>query len=212
MKKILLTVFALLGTYSLTFAQNFWDGSSSKFEFGANVGYNVSYVTVGASSLSTYSYTAGFNAAVSADMALSDRWSIKAKLIYDQKGWGDDLYYQAGLTTSNYTYHLNYVTLPIMANWHFGRTRHWYLNFGPYAGFLISAKETTTNTDVKSSFNNKDFGLAAGIGYKFEITDNIKLFIESDGQSGVTNIFKQGLGTSYQNVRSSFNVGVNFSL
>ncbi len=43
--------------------------------------------------------------------------------------------------------------------------------------------------DLKDDFNSTDFGLAFGIGYKFEINNNIKLYIEYDSQSGFSDVF-----------------------
>ncbi len=55
--------------------------------------------------------------------------------MYDQKGWDDGT-----ITDVNGTfitdYNLNYLTVPVMANWHFGRTKNWYLNFGAYTAIL----------------------------------------------------------------------------
>ena len=107
---------------------------------------------------------------------------------------------------------LNYVTLPIMANWHFGSNRNWYLNFGPYVGFLVNAEESELGLDLKDGFKSTDFGFAFGIGYKFEIDDNIKLYIEYDGQSGFSDIFEENSGDAIRNGRSSFNIGALFSL
>jgi outer membrane protein W len=177
--------------------------NASDIELGGNIGFNST--TVSNSSYSNSAYKTGLNLGVSADYYFSDRWSVKAKLIYDQKGWKDD-YYSVNLN-------LNYVTLPVMANWHFGRTRNWYLNFGPYAGFLISASSEGMN--VKSSFNSTDFGLALGIGVKIPISDNLKIFIEDDGQAGFTNILKSNSNTNgakILNSRSGLNVGLNFIL
>ena len=99
-----------------------------------------------------------------------------------------------------------------MANWHFGSNRDWYMNFGPYVGFLISAEDSELGLDLKDGFKSTDFGLALGIGYKFEIDDNLKLFIEYDGQSGLSDIFEENAGDSIRNARSSFNIGVLFNL
>ncbi|MDG1057558.1 MAG: hypothetical protein P8O83_07495, partial [Flavobacteriaceae bacterium] len=62
-----------------------------------------------------------------------------------------------------------------------------------------------------------DFGFAFGIGYKFKINDNIKLYIEFDGQSGFSDIFEENSGdlirtiSTIRNVRSSFNIGALFN-
>jgi len=207
MKKILTTLFLIAGSYSLSFAQNFAQANNG-VEFGVNVGYNASYLT---ENLNSTSVASGFNFGISADFPLSESWGIKAKVIYDQKGWGDGfLTTSTGATITDVNYRLNYITIPLLASWHFGWTKNWYVNFGPYVGLLMSASETTDNIDVKSSFNSTDEGLALGVGVKFPISDNVKLFIETDGQSGLVNVFKDSNGAIYQNVRSSINVGLNF--
>lgn len=96
-----------------------------------------------------------------------------------------------------------------MANWHFGRTRNWYLDFGPYVGFLLNAKEDEYNTDLKSAFNSTDGGLALGIGVKIPISRTAKFFIEYDGQSGITNVFSDSDVTT-RTLRGSINLGINF--
>jgi hypothetical protein len=97
-----------------------------------------------------------------------------------------------------------------MANWHFGRTRNWYLNFGPYVGFLLNAKETAGSTPLNEVFNTVDAGLDAGIGIKFRISDKAKFFIELNGQGGVTDIIKDNGGSALRNSTSALNVGINF--
>ena len=98
-----------------------------------------------------------------------------------------------------------------MANWHFGKTRKWYLNFGPYAGFLLSAKASQYTGSVKEAFNSVDGGLAYGIGVKLPVSEKAKFFIEFDGQAGVANVFKNsGSSSNIRNGRGSFNIGFNF--
>ena len=202
MKKNLTLLVILLGIYSASCAQ-----TRTKAEFGLNVGFNSSMVITVLGSGSTGT-GGGFNAGASGDFYFSNSWSLKAKLIYDQKGWsGDDVFGELG--TGNY--HLNYLTIPLMANWHFGKTRNWYLNAGPYAGFLMSASQSSNNADIKPRFNSTDFGLAFGIGVKFPIAEKAKLFLEYDGQGGLSNIFNSSI-QQFQNIRSAFNVGVSFPI
>jgi len=134
------------------------------------------------------------------------------ELIYDNKGWADCFIEDNNANSITTDYEVNYVTLPIMANWYFGSNRNWYLNFGPYIGFLVNAEATESDLNVKDGFKSTDFGLAFGIGYKFELDDNIKLFIEYDGQSGLTDVFENNTGSAIRNGRSSFNIGALFSL
>jgi len=78
-----------------------------------------------------------------------DRWSGKTKLIYDQKGWNNNFIdFQEGSFSAK-NFRLNCLTVPVMASWHFAPKRNWYLDFGPYLGILLNARETDYNTDVK---------------------------------------------------------------
>jgi opacity protein-like surface antigen len=203
MKKILTTLLILSGIYSVSLAQ-----TRNTAEFGVNIGYNAAGITYSGTGISS-EYTSGFNAGVSAEYYFSDSWGIKGKLTYDQKGWGNGyLSFDDGTEIDGINFHLNYLTIPVMADWHFGRMRNWYLNFGPYVGVLLNTTESSNSgADVKSLFNTTDVGFAGGIGVKFPISNSVKLFIEADGQSGITNIFKDSGGETIQNVRSSINFG-----
>jgi hypothetical protein len=207
MKKIFTTLFMVMGIYTITHAQNKSNGS----EFGVGIGYNASYVT---SSNQSTDATSGLNIALHNDFYFSDRWSLKVKAVYDQKGWAHGF---LTVGTTNYPsvdYKLNYITVPVMANWHFGKTRNWYLNFGPYIGFLMNANAKIpngNNVDVKPVFNTVDGGLDVGIGIKFPVSNRSKFYIEYDGQSGVGDIFQSSTGGDrVLSTRASFNIGLTF--
>lgn len=205
MKKLFITAILALGITTVSNAQDKGD-----VEFGVNVGYNSSMVSSSSSAQSSDT-SSGFNIGFAADYFFSERWSIKGKLIYDQKGWDNGfIENQSGIVKTDYN--LNYVSVPIMANWHFGSKRNWYLNFGPYIGFLLNAEETALKTDVKEYFNSTDFGLAFGIGVKIPVSDKLKISLEYDAQSGLTDIFKDNTGQRIQGARGAFNVGLNFMM
>lgn len=200
----------ILGILAFGFTQTTTAQKKGDVEFGLNIGYNSSTVSA-SDSYSESDAGNGFNAGLAADYYFSDRWSIKAKLIYDQKGWNNG-YFENTMGYYKADYNLNYLTIPVMANWHFGQKRNWYLNFGPYAGFLLSAKESSHDTDVKDGFSNSDFGLALGIGVKIPISNKLKLSFEYEGQGGFNDIFKENDYSAVRNTRSSFNIGINFLL
>lgn len=203
MKK-LFTIFLVVASCSTAFSQE-----KGNFEYGFNVGLNVSGVTVGTNYTSDSKI--GFNVGAFGDYFFSDRWSIKAKLNLDQKGWNGG-YFSNNNVGSLTNYRYDYLTVPVMANWHFGRKRNWYLNFGPYVGFLIDAKETNLDIDLKDLSESIDAGLALGIGVKIPVTDKIKILLEVDSQSGLADIIKNNQGGSTTNNRSSLNAGFVFGL
>jgi len=205
MKKLIIVSLLSLGTLS-AFAQQ-----KGSFELGLNVGYNGATVTSGANTNS--SYRSGINVGVIGDYFFSDRWSIKTKLTYDQKGWAKGFIQNLNTGESFPTdYKIDYLTVPVMANWHFGKKRNWYLHFGPYVGFLMSASETRFNTDLKDGMQKTDFGLDVGIGVKLPVSKRAKLILELDGQSGFLDIISQNQGQIILNSRSSINVGFVFDL
>lgn len=209
MKKIVCIALLMFGFSFNNYAQQKGD-----FEFGFGLGYNFSNVHTSEESTDTGS---GINVSGSADYYFSDRWSIKGKLIYDQKGW-DNGFVDNSLDPINpkpfYTtdFNLNYLTVPVTVSWHFGKKRNWYLNLGPYAGFLLNAKETTGGLNVTDYFNTTDFGIAWGLGVKIPVSDQFKIFLEYQEQSGFTDVFKESNTSAIFNSRGSLNVGVNFLL
>lgn len=190
------------------------------FELGGNLGLNLSNISEIDNENATDSRIA-FNVGASGEYYFSESWGIKTKLIFDQKGWGngfeetpvfDDDGNVISIQSGETDFALNYLTVPLMANWHFGRTDNWYLNFGPYVGFLLSAESTEGGTDIKDSLNSTDFGLAAGIGVKIPLNNNAKIFFEYEFQSGFADIVPDNSGDALRNGRSSLNAGILFSL
>lgn len=210
MKRVLITSMTILGFIVTSSAQN-----KGKIEIGLNAGLNSSNAST---SYDSADPSIGFNFGASADYYFSDSWSLKAKLIYDRKGWDNDLIpvsdgFDPVVRFARTDINLNYLTIPVMAGWHFGNKKNWYLNFGPYIGFLMNAKETRFDTDIKESFNTVDGGIAFGIGVKIPVSDKFKVFIEYEGQGGMAEVFKYNdYDDTIVNVRSSLNVGINFLL
>ena len=207
MKKLLLiTAIAAFG-FTIINAQS----DSGDFELGIGLGVNLSNVSDIQGDNNAGSLFS-FNIGASGEYYFSDRWGIKAKLIYDSKGWSDGFITDENFDTVTTDFKLKYLTMPVMANWHFGSNRNWYLNFGPYVGFLLNAEDSELGLDLKDGFNSTDIGIALGIGYKFEIAENTKLYIEYDEQTGFTDIFEQNERNAISNRRMSINMGVLYSL
>ena len=213
MRRIFTTLIIVLGFYSLSSAQGFYGPSSAtpqkgSVEFGFNIGLNSAYVQDANSNQHTDG-VAGLNVGVSAETYFSDQWGLKLKVIYDQKGWANGYLDFGDVEEDGVVYKLNYITVPLMADWHFGRSKNWYLDFGPYVGFLTSAN--AGGYDVKSAFNTVVGGISLGLGVKIPISNKAKFFIEYEGQGGVSNVFQETSdGSNVQNVRGSLNIGVNF--
>ena len=211
MRKFFTTILILSSFSATVYSQ-----TKGYVELGANLGYNLSNVAVNPYT-SNYSFRSGFNLGVSGEYYFSEKWGIAAKLLYDEKGWNDGFIYFLNQPKQTTNYQLNYITVPIMAALHFGKTKNWYARAGFYTGFLLDAKETSANTNLKAIFNGVDFGGAAAIGVKFHLTDKVKFFVESDAQTGAKAIFSGNsadeiFGLDARNYRIGINFGVNFPL
>ena len=104
---------------------------------------------------------------------------------------------------------INYLTLPVNANWHFGSTRKWNLNFGPSIGFVMSAK--FDGNDIKDLVVATQVGLNYGIGYKIFVNEKFSILIDYQGMTGLTGIDDSG-DTSLKNAYGSFNLGAVIKL
>ncbi|UMY65230.1 MULTISPECIES: porin family protein [unclassified Flavobacterium] len=178
-----------------------------KLELGLQLGGNQSTV-----SNNNYSEdpSYSFNVGASAEYYFSNEWGLKVRAIYDRKGfdegyyrWVDDNIYLAD-------FNLDYLTIPVTAVWHFGDDNAWFLDFGLYYATLLRGRETSHDADLKDDFRTSDAGVAFGIGYKFPVSDRLRMFVQLDGQGGFTDIYK-GEG-DVQTSRLALNVGCNFLL
>lgn len=202
MKK-LLTLVLLIASTTLMFSQDDADQMTAEYpvggdtEFGLFAGINSGFITENgftpADGTSTV-YRIGFGA--HADYYFSKTWSIRARVNYDTRGFKDD--------ATDAKLNANYLSIPIMANWHFGKRKRWYLHFGPFIAFNLSAD--IEGTDVKDQLDSTEFGSAIGIGVKIPVGDKY-IFIESDGLNDFT-----GPSDLEEDkfVRSSLNVGIIF--
>ncbi len=208
MKKELLAIaFTIFGLLSVN-AQDRGD-----FELGLAAGISFANISSSEEQIDTSSRTA-FNIAASGEYYFSESWGLKAKLIYDSKGWGDQqITNEITNETITTDFKLNYITIPLLVNFHYGYNRSWYSGFGPYVGLLASAEDSELGVDLKEGFSSNDFGIALNIGYKLQVDEKIWLFAEVDAQVGLSDIFQEDLGDqNITNVRGSLNVGALFSL
>jgi len=136
------------------------------------------------------------------DYYFNDRWSVRSGIELLNMGDSGFLFIQRGLE-------LNYINIPIHANWHFGSTRKWNLNFGLTPGFLTKAEEN--GMDVSNVVESFQLGFAYGIGYKLEITENFGFLFDVQAFAGLTN-YGSNSGSDEQNVAASWSIGAVLKL
>ena len=202
MKKIVLVVAIAVFGFTTSNAQS----DKGDFTLAPQIGVNLATYYAGSSNV-TFNNRNSFAGGLVGEYYFSNRWSLRSGLLYDPMGVKD------GFDNVD---KLNYLTIPLNANWHFGSNRNWYLNFGLGVAFLLSAEADLsdgTTVDLKDSVPGTDFGLMLGIGYKFDISDNFQLCIDYQGYGGFSNLDEaNNLPFDVRNSRSSFNIGGIFNL
>lgn len=190
MKKIILAMAILC--VGMTQAQQREKGT---IEIIPHIGFTISDFS--GSDANDNGAVSSLNLGVGVEYYLNNRWSIRSGLNYETMGSDID----------DTILGLSYLTVPLNANWHFGKTRKWNLNFGPSVGLLTYAKLGDVN--VKDDFNKLQVGLNVGIGYKFELTKKLSLLVDYQAMAGLTDASKD---LNIKNNYGSLNVGAVFKL
>lgn len=145
---------------------------------------------------------------VTGDYYFNNRWSLRSGLSFDNMGG------EYSIGSDKYIDKLNYLSIPVNANWHFGSTRKWNLNFGLSPSFLTSAKVEINGKTEKlpnGTINSFQLGLTYGIGYKIEINKKFGILIDAQFFNGLTNISADS-SLSFFNSGDRYSIGGVFQL
>ena len=135
---------------------------------------------------------------------------------------------------------LNYLELPILAKFSWGRTLIFYANGGPYLGYLLHAEEKTkgtstiyadqkgdpltiqgypvppqdftANTDITSSIKRFNVGITGGAGLALPIDARNKLFFDARFEYGFINIQKSSADGSNNTGNVLLSLGWSYRL
>ncbi|MCF3107690.1 PorT family protein [Niabella sp. CC-SYL272] len=229
MKKFILAL-AITAVTSLTFAQ-------IKMKIGVKAGLTIPNLTSGNSdnplSFGYRSLLAG-SAAIHAEFYTSRYFSIQPQLEYSPQG-GKKSGIQAFTTPTEISQQfpagmapaflyadyksraeMHYIMLPILAKYHLNLKKKWstYIAAGPFASYLLSAKNITKGTSiiyldkykaeplnpVAQSFDSKNnitsdlhrfnTGISGHLGVDYKIAGGCSAFIEAGGNYGLVDIQK----------------------
>jgi len=234
MKKLIyLSVFGLLFFCFSAKAQN--------VAIGVRGGISIPNLSAGGSEQnplnSGYSSRQGPDFGLFADFKVSNLFSIEPMVQYSSQGGKKDglqavpgdqfsAYFQATQqSTPTYLYanynseaKLNYLMIPVLAKfgWNLGKSSPWrfYVDAGPFAGFLLNAHQVTSgtsnvysdpagtqalpglpaqnfagNTDIKDQLHTFNLGIEGNVGFAYKIGPS-SIFVEGGGNYGFLNIQK----------------------
>lgn len=218
------TTFLLITIALITFKTAAQD---SKIKFGIQGGLNYSsfrgYETYSDKDNPSFAYLFG----ISFQYRIKENLSIKADINYERKtqiAKSTIELWEASespiLINGNYTFktttYLNYIMLPIMLKYNFSKDKSFYVNGGPYLGYLlksgakIDAKNIPgINTDDEETTKYRkslDYGLSAGIGKEFKLNGNHQIYVELRENLGLANIAKSNSLYTYTIKTNSINL------
>nr|MBP6411445.1 outer membrane beta-barrel protein [Pseudarcicella sp.] len=91
----------------------------------------------------------------------------------------------------------DYLVLPIMLKYNFSNKNSFYVNAGPFIGFLLKSNLTNDLEKINNLkynpvstthlHNKTDFGISIGLGKTFSINKKNAIFIEFRENLGLTN-------------------------
>lgn len=183
-------------------------------QFGLKAGLNVSDINNGASGTDMKAKT-GLYAGITANIPVSDEFSIQPELIYNQMGAKTNLYdFGSIIGNVSTTTKLDYISLPVMLQYNF--PSNIYVELGPEFSYLVSAKQglsssiISPSTDINMDYLNRlNVGAGFGAGYNF----NKNFGINARYTLGLTGLGKNGNVADYfldSAKNNNLQLGVNF--
>ena len=171
----------------------------------------------------------GYSFGVNVKMNLSQRFGVKALLQYDQIGWAyRSLIFEnsngTGFNKVDALFKMNYLNLPVVAEYTFGNKTTFYTNAGIFFGVLLNSKTITkqkepTGPDIVTQSTayrkSTNAGITLGAGMQMPVSSDIKLGIGLHNNLGLKNISKSPGSTAESTIKTnslSILAGITYSL
>ena len=224
MKRILLSLF-LINLILVSKAQK------AKIEYGFQSGINISTV-YGNGVFGDYrSPLTGFHIGGHLKVSKTENWGLKFIISYDNIGW---IYKSltiensagTGVMNADISIKLNYLNIPVLAEYSFGKKVKINIDGGGFLGILLNNKivtdlnppippgeeaSTQTSGDNRKSTN---LGLSLGTGIQIPLASKLKLDFNFRDNLGLTNIIKSQSADARETKTNSFTIsaGLTFKL
>ncbi len=203
----------------------FATAQKGNFEIGLTGGLNIASVSSPMDyypDLGTDDRTAA-NLGLSVAYYLTDHWSIKTKLLYDQKGEkGQITFYEIDpamgipFAQTNSNFELDYLTLPLTVNWQFGKKVILSFGAGGYYGLLIKSNEAEQmqNYSTFYGYEKSDYGAVGNFGIKVPVYKSLKIGLEYEFQQGYQEILERNRSSApdHHNSRHGISIGAYYTL
>lgn len=173
--------------------------AQSELTFGVKGGANFTGFHTGSS---TFTSEFGINIGGIAEYPISDRFSVQAELLFNQKAGGYSIKDNSNFFLGNVDLKLGYIDIPILAKVYLGNK--FSFEVGPQIGFNISEKTEFNGAEVESEVKTLDTAIVGGFGYQFDQG----LFIQARYAYGLSEILEN---ERYKNSVISLSLGYKFN-
>ena len=149
---------------------------TTKFQFGIEGGPSLSTLRYDLFFYPSKYLEAGWGGAIGLSFKydINNRLALKTNLTYELKG---------NTREGDADYRLNYITLPILLQLKFGKAPLFFINIGPYLGYLLPV-----TSSIKYYYKSIDVGASMGIGLEIPIFQSCGLSFELRNNLGFINI------------------------
>ncbi len=195
MKKI--KTFFLL---ALTLTTGAITAQNSKIDIGIEGGPSLRFLRGSEIFKQYFQPTVGFSGGISFQYNVGEVISLRTNIAFERKGMisKDITAFDAnGNPTGTLEQRVNfdYITIPLLVRASFGEKIQFFINAGPYFGYLISQKEVlsgpsnpTIILDKTKYYKPLDVGISAGLGCLIPIGDKFAFTLEARHNLGLTNV------------------------
>ena len=169
-----------------------------------------------------------FLGGINFECLIKEKWSLKVELNYERKSQKADNNMEFVDGDAYGVYHFtskknyDYLVLPIMVKYCFSEENSFYVNGGPFIGYLLKSNVTNDLEDIEginndpvetTNLNNKtDFGVSIGLGKIIEVNEKGSIFIEIRENLGLTNTSKKKVWGNGEAKSNSLNLIIGYSL
>jgi len=174
-------------------------GQLNKFEIGISTGPSLISMRGNEIIDEFHKSTIGFSAGSSFQYHFTRVVTLRSDVTFERKG--SILRYNLtdmngnSLGENTTRSRFDYFNFHVMAQANFGQKVSFFMNAGPYCGYLLQQTEVTEGdyvghsaTNNSSLFKHLDFGITTGLGLAFPVKSNFALSLEVRNNLGIYNV------------------------
>jgi hypothetical protein len=197
--------------------------SKPKYSFGLYCGGGISKNII-TSNIGKPKYFAvpAISVGLNAEVKTSENWGFKIDPNYLKLGYSYNITFTdlngKVLSQDKLNVSLNYFQIPLLVKYSFGKKVKYFINAGPYFGYLYKYSYTTKNVfqtfmNSNSYLNSIDYGLASGLGLTINSEKKLSFKIEFRNNLGLKNISEKSnfYGAKNKNFSLLLNLGINYN-